>query len=171
MSQFYEITPEQIEKNPFTMIGKEWMLIGAEKEGKVNAMTASWGGVGVLWNKNVSFCFIRPQRYTREFVDAADRFSLSFFSEEYRKTLTHFGRVSGRDEDKIKTCGLTVAHAEGAPYFEEGNLVLICKKLYAGKIEPDSILLPEIDETAYPEKDYHEVYIGEIVKVLMKVED
>ncbi|MBR5237062.1 MAG: flavin reductase family protein [Clostridia bacterium] len=171
MSQFYEITPEQIEKNPFTMVGKEWMLIGAEKEGKVNAMTASWGGVGVLWNKNVSFCFIRPQRYTKEFVDAADRFSLSFFSEEHRKTLTHFGRVSGRDEDKIKTCGLTVAHAEGAPYFEEGNLILICKKLYAGKIEPESILLPEIDETAYSEKDYHQVYIGEIVKVLMKVED
>ena len=170
MSQFYEITPEQIEKNPFTLIGKEWMLIGAEKEGKVNAMTASWGGVGVLWNKNVAFSFIRPQRYTKEFVDASDRFSLTFFDESYRDTLAYFGRVSGKDEDKIAKTGLTVSHAEGAPYFREAKLCLICKKLYAGDILPENILIPEIDEKNYPQKDYHTMYIGEIVKVLLKVE-
>lgn len=171
MSQFYEISPEQIEKNPFTMIDKEWMLIGAEKEEKVNAMTASWGGLGVLWNKNVAFCFIRPQRYTREFVDASDRFSLTFFNGDYRDTLGYFGKVSGRNEDKIEKSGLTVAHAEGAPYFQEGSLILICKKLYAGALAPESILLPEIDRSMYPDKDYHKVYIGEIVKVLMKVQN
>ena len=169
MNQFYEITPEQLEKNPFTMIGKEWMLIGAEDGGRVNAMTASWGGVGVLWNKNVSFCFIRPQRFTRQLVDSADRFSLTFFDENYRDTLGYFGRVSGRDEDKIKTAGLTVDYAEGAPYFKEGNLIIICKKIYTGDIRPENILLPEIDEKMYPEKDYHKVYIGEIIKVFMKV--
>ena len=168
MSQFYEITPEQIEKNPFSMIGKEWMLIGAEKEDKVNAMTASWGGVGVLWNKNVVFGFVRPQRYTKEFVDAADRFSLTFFDESYKKDLQYFGTVSGRDEDKIAKCGFTISHTEGAPYFDEGNLVIICKKLYAGTIDPDAILIPEIDKTIYPDNEYHSVYVGEIVKVLMK---
>ncbi|MBE7048389.1 MAG: flavin reductase family protein [Ruminococcaceae bacterium] len=169
MSQFYEISPEQIEKNPFIMIDKEWMLIGAEKEGEVNAMTASWGGLGVLWNKKVSFCFIRPQRYTREFVDSADRFSLSFFEEKYRDTLGYFGRVSGRTENKIEKSGLTVSYAEGAPYFAEGNLILICRKIYVGTIEPEHILLPEIDKTIYSQQDYHKVYVGEIVKVLMKV--
>ena len=171
MSQFYEIKPEQIEKNPFTMIGKEWMLITAETAGKANAMTASWGGMGVLWNKNVVFGFVRPQRYTKEFLDAGDRFSLTFFDERYKKDLQYFGTVSGRDEDKIFKAGLTVEHAEGAPYFSEGNLVILCKKLYAGTIDPDAILSPEIDKAIYPDQDYHTVYIGEIVKVLLKVED
>ncbi len=169
MSQFYEISPQQLEKNPFTLIGKEWMLIAAEKEGKTNAMTASWGGMGVLWNKNVVFSFIRPQRYTKEFVDASDRFSLTFFDESYRDTLSYFGRVSGRDEDKIEKTGLSLCHAEGAPYFREARLILICKKLYAGDMKPEDILIPEIDDKNYPGKDYHTMYIGEIVKVLMKV--
>ncbi len=171
MSQFYEISPEQIEKNPFTMIGKEWMLIGAESGGKINAMTASWGGFGVLWNKNVVFGFVRPQRYTKELLDASSRFSLTFFDESYRKTLSYFGSVSGRDENKIEKAGLTVEHAEGAPYFSDGNLAVICKKLYVGEIKPEGILLPEIDTKNYPDHDYHTMYVGEIVKVLMKVND
>ncbi len=168
MSQFYEITPEQIEKNPFTMIGKEWMLIGAEKDGAVNAMTASWGGVGVLWNKNVVFAFVRPQRYTKEFIEASDTFSLTFFDESYKKELQYFGSVSGRDEDKIAKTGFTVERSENTPFFSEGNMALLCKKIYAGNINPEAILPPEIDKTIYPDKDYHIVYIGEIVKVLKK---
>lgn len=171
MNQFYEITPEQIEKNPFTMIHKDWMLIGAEAGGRVNAMTASWGGVGVLWNRNVAFSFIRPQRFTRGLVDEADYFSLSFFGEEYREMLSYFGRVSGRDEDKIAKSGLTVEHAEGTPYFKEGNLIILCKKLYTGDILPENLADLAIDAAMYPDKDYHKVYIGEIVKVLMKVEN
>lgn len=170
MSRFYEISPEQIEKNPFTMIGKEWMLISAQNGEVRNGMTASWGSVGVLWNKNVCFCFVRPQRYTNELLERTDRFSLTFFDESYRETLRYFGKVSGRDEDKIAKSGLTVAESEGAPYYEESNLAVICKKLYVGEIEPGNILLPEIDTAMYPNKDYHKVYIGEIVKVLMKVD-
>ncbi|MBE7035366.1 MAG: flavin reductase family protein [Ruminococcaceae bacterium] len=170
MSKWFEISPEQIETNAFSMIGKDWMLIAAEKEGKTNAMTASWGGIGVLWNKPVSFCFIRPQRYTKEFIDASERFSLTFFTEEYRKTLSYFGRVSGRDEDKIEKAGLSVEHAEGAPYFREGNLVLLCKKLYVDTIKPEGILSPEIVQEMYPGADFHSVYIGEIVKAFMKAE-
>lgn len=169
MSQFYEISPEQIEKNPFTMIGKEWMLISAQNDDVCNGMTASWGGVGVLWNKNVCFCFVRPQRYTNELLEKTDRFSLSFFDESYRDTLNYFGRVSGRDEDKIAHSGLHVATCEGAPYYEESSLTVICHKLYAGEIDPKDILASGIDEAMYPNKDYHKVYIGEMVKVLMKV--
>ena len=99
------IKPEELEKNVFHMIGKEWLLVTAEKEGKVNTMTASWGGLGVMWGKNVAYIVLRPQRYTKEFVDAGETFSLSVLDEEYRKTLSYLGTVSGRDEDKItKAC-------------------------------------------------------------------
>ena len=170
MNQFYEISPEQMGKDPFTMIGKDWMLIGAESGEKVNAMTASWGGMGVLWHKNVVFTFIRPQRFTKTLVDAEDRFSLTFFDEEYRDTLSYFGKASGHNEDKIKTAGLTVAHSEGAPYFAEGKMVIICKKLYTGDILPEGFCEEGIIERHYPQKDYHTMYVGEIVKVLMRVD-
>ena len=126
-----EIKPEELQKNPFQMIGKEWLLVTAEKEGKTNTMTASWGGVGIMWGKPVAYVFIRPQRYTKEFIDAGDHFSLSVLGEDYRKTLNYFGTVSGRDEDKIAKSGLHVAHENGTPYFEEANTVLVCRKLYA----------------------------------------
>lgn len=136
-----EIKPEELQKNPFQMIGKEWLLVTAEKEGKANTMTASWGGVGIMWGKPVAYVFIRPQRYTKEFIDAGDHFSLSVLGEDYRKTLNYFGTVSGRDEDKIAKSGLHVAHENGTPYFEEANTVLVCRKLYAQPYDPLALLI------------------------------
>ena len=92
------MTANEISKNVFDMIGKQWMLVGAAKNGKVNAMTASWGGLGVMWGKNVAFVFIRQTRYTKEFVDNGDTFSLSFFGDDQRKMLNYMGTVSGRDD-------------------------------------------------------------------------
>lgn len=83
------IKPEELNKNVFSMIGKEWLLVTAEKEGKVNTMTASWGGLGVMWGKDVAFIVLRPQRYTKEFVDAGETFSLSVLDGERRKTLNY----------------------------------------------------------------------------------
>ena len=102
------IKPEELQKNVFSMIGKEWLLVTAEKEGQVNTMTASWGGLGVMWGKNVAFIVLRPQRYTKEFVDAGGTFSLSVLDGGYRKTLNYLGTVSGRNEDKVAKSGLTV---------------------------------------------------------------
>ena len=130
MNNFKEIKPELIRKNPFSAIGKEWMLIAAGNREKQNAMTASWGGLGVMFGKNVAFVFVRPQRYTKEFMDSEETFSLSFLDKEYRKVLNYFGTVSGRDEDKIAKSGLTVSYHGTTPYFGEANLVLICKKLF-----------------------------------------
>ena len=96
------IKPEELQKNVFSMIGKEWLLVTAEKEGQVNTMTASWGGLGVMWGKNVAFIVLRPQRYTKEFVDAGGTFSLSVLDGEYRKTLNYLGTVSGRNEGEIR---------------------------------------------------------------------
>ena len=129
-----KILPENINDNIFKLIGKDWMLVAAQKDGKVNAMTASWGFGGVMWGKNAVVVGIRPQRYTKEFVDNGDTFSITILPESYRETMSYFGTVSGRDEDKIAKTGLTVAHDENTPYFEEGRLVLICKKMYSQEI-------------------------------------
>lgn len=87
MSNFKTISPEDIKANPFHLIGKEWMLVTAEMNGKVNTMTANWGGVGVMWNKDVVFVVIRPSRYTKEFVDHSSTFSLTFFDQSHRNEL------------------------------------------------------------------------------------
>jgi len=168
MNNFKEITVEDISGNPFKMIGKDWMLVTAEKGGKVNAMTASWGGLGIMWNKNVAYVFLRPQRYTKEFIDATDTFSLSFYNESYRKILSYLGTVSGRDEEKIEKSGLSKASYGNTPYFEEANLVLICKKLYAQQYDPEGFIDETLDEKNYPQKDYHTMYIVEITKALIK---
>ena len=93
---FKEVSPQTLNFNPFTRIGSDWMLITAGQPGDMNTMTASWGGAGVLWTKNVVTAYIRPQRYTKEFVDREDIFTLSFFDEKYRPALKHLGTVSGR---------------------------------------------------------------------------
>lgn len=167
---FEKMDPKALADNVFSMIGDQWMLITAGTGDSCNTMTASWGGLGVIWNKNVATCYIRPQRYTREFVDREDTFTLAFFGEEYRKALALCGAKSGRDIDKVKECGFTVAATEsGAPYFAEADLVLVCKKLYVGDIDPDGFMDTALCEKNYPNKDYHKMYIGEIVEVLKKV--
>lgn len=157
---------EDWDKNVFEAIGKQWMLITAGGE-KANTMTASWGGMGVLWGKNVVYIFIRPQRYTKEFLDSENTFSLSFLGEEYRKQLQYLGKVSGRNEDKIKVSELTLSREGDTPYFEEAQAVLICNKLYAQELKPDCFIAKGEDETWYPQKDYHTMYVGEITKLLI----
>ncbi len=165
---FNKIDPKQLNFNPFSAIGDKWMLVTAGDSNKANTMTASWGGAGVLWNKNVVTCYIRPQRFTRELIDANEYFSVSFLPEEFRKQLVYCGRVSGRDEDKITGSGLTLLNDYAAPCFEEADTVLICKKIYVGELKPQGIVYPEHDEANYPAKDYHIVYIGEITEALVK---
>lgn len=165
MSNFKEVLPITIKKNPFQTIGKDWMLITAGSGDKVNTMTASWGGLGVMYGKNVAFVVIRPQRYTREFIDLNDTFSLSFLDKQYRDVLNYFGTVSGRHEDKIAKSGLTLDYAADTPYFKEAGLVLICKKLFRQSME-GAVLNEQLDKTWYSGKDYHILYIAEIVNAL-----
>ena len=150
-----------ITDNPFKMIGKDWLLITAGTEEKYNTMTASWGEVGVLWNKNVATIYIRPQRYTKEFVDSNDTFTLSVLPEEYRSALQFCGTKSGRDYDKAKETGLTPIEVDGSVAFSQARLVLVCKKLYEDVIKPENFIDKSI-ESNYPIKDYHTMYIAEI---------
>ena len=166
---FKRTDPKTLNQNVFSAIGTQWMLITAGTGAHCNTMTASWGGLGVLWGKNVATVYIRPQRYTYEFMENSGWFTLSFFGEEYRKALNLCGSRSGRDMDKIAACGFTVASgAGGAPYFAEAELVLVCKKLYWQDLDPAHFLDPDIDRANYPGRDYHRMYIGEIAEALVK---
>jgi flavin reductase (DIM6/NTAB) family NADH-FMN oxidoreductase RutF len=163
---FKEIEVKSLSMNPFTLIGDEWLLITAGTEGKFNTMTASWGGLGVFWGKNSATIYIRPGRYTKQFVDSNDTFTLSFFKEDYKKALGLCGSLSGRDVNKVEKANLTPVFNEGNTYFQEAKMVIICKKMYHTEIVPESFDNPSFDEKIYPEKDYHTIYIGEILKVL-----
>jgi flavin reductase (DIM6/NTAB) family NADH-FMN oxidoreductase RutF len=163
-----KINPEEIGDNPFTLIGTDWMLITGGVIKSFNTMTASWGGLGVLWNKRVCYIFVRPTRYTYEFIEQRDVFTLSFFEEEYRNALNFCGTKSGRNVDKIAKTGLSpVEDQSGAVYFDEARLVLVCKKIYFQNIIPEQFLDPEIDKN-YPEKDYHRMYVGQILQAYRK---
>ena len=160
-----KIDPKTIQDNVFSTIGSDWLLITAGTKERCNTMTASWGGLGVLWGRNVATVYIRPQRYTYDFVEQSDCFTISVFDESWRDALNLCGTKSGRDVDKIKECGFTVVEGEGgAPYFEQARLVLVCRKLYWQDMDPDHFLDPEIDSRFYAQKDYHRVYVGEIVE-------
>lgn len=168
MLEFKEIKPSELDENVFKLIGKDWMLVTAKKADQINTMTASWGGFGVMWGRDVVYTVIRPQRYTKKFVDDSTHFSLSFYDNKYRDTLSYLGKVSGRDEDKIGKSGLTVTEELDTPYFEEAKLVLICKKMFAQPLNENNFLDPSLVDKWYPNKDYHELYIAEIEKVLIK---
>ncbi len=168
MEGFETIKIDEFDENPFTLIGKQWMLITAEKEGKVNTMTASWGGLGEIWGQSAAYIVVRPQRYTKEFLDAADTFSLTFFNESYRRTLSYLGTVSGREEDKIAKSGLTVAYCGKTPYFEQAEKVLICKKAYAQPMQENCILDKSVIDKWYEAKDYHTLYIGLVDKIMYR---
>lgn len=168
MNKFIEISPEKFDQSPFRIIGHDWMLVTAKKADKVNAMTASWGGLGVMWAKNVSFIVIRPQRFTKEFIDSSEQFSLSFLDGSFKKQLGYLGTVSGRDEDKIGKTELTVSYDNGVPYFDEAKTVIICKKLYAQEYKPECFIDTELDSKFYPDSDHHTLYISEVQKILVR---
>lgn len=168
MSEFQVISPDKFDYSPFRMIGQDWMLIAAENEGRVNAMTASWGGLGVIWNKNVAYIFVRQSRFTKEFIDHSDTFSITFYPhKENVKMLGYMGSVTGRDENKIEKMGLTISHYEGVPYIEEASTVMICKKISRVPISPE-FLPDEIKKIHYANEDYHDMYVGEIIQILQK---
>ena len=167
---FKEYKVDEFTLNPFQFFGKEWVLITAGNEEKVNTMTAAWGGIGVFWQKNVASIYIRPQRYTKEFIDQNESFSITAFGAGSREELTYLGRASGKYEDKIKKVGYTTTFEEGVPYIQEGKVVLICKKLVNVELLPENFTDSSHDAKIYPEKDYHTLYIAEIEKILVKDE-
>ena len=149
------------------LLGLDWLLVTGEYEGKSNGMTASWGGLGIMWGKPVAYIFIRPTRYTKEFVDKADGLSLSVFPEEYRKMMNYCRTARGRDDDQNQTPALTVCHDTGRTYFDEARVTLLCRKLYAQPLASEFFIDKSCDEKWYKD-DYHTMYVVEIEKLLVK---
>lgn len=171
MHHFQPYPIDLLEINPFTKISDEWMLVAAGNREKVNALTASWGGLGALWGKNVVFIFIRQNRYTKEFIDREAYFSCNFFDAKFKNDLKYFGIVTGRIEDKFKASKLTVAFRDEIPYVDDGNFLILCKKMAAVPITEENFLVPEIKEKWYSGKDdgnLHTLYVGEILEVLAR---
>lgn len=163
LSGYTELDPYKINENVFDLLDNKWMLITAGSPEHFNTMTASWGGLGVLWNKLIVTIYIRPQRYTFKFVEENPAFNISFFEEKYKPALNFCGSKSGRDYDKIKETGLTpVITPKGNITFQEAYFSVDCTKLYADDIKSSNFIDKKIIDKTYPSRDFHRFYIGEI---------
>ncbi len=167
---FHEIDPHKFDSSPFRLIDKDWLLItapDATKESGASAMTASWGELGILWNKPVATVYIRPQRHTYSLCEASDRISLCVLPEEQRAAHKILGRQSGRETDKLKDCGLTCAEIDGVKVIEQSRLAFICRKMYADDLKKECFVDKD-QHKHYPTDDFHRFYILEIEKILIK---
>lgn len=167
MNAFKNINPAELSDNPFKLIGQDWMLVTSGDKSNFNTMTASWGGVGFLWKKNVCYVYIRPSRYTYEYIEKTGALTLSFFTEEHRDKLKFCGSNSGRNVDKCKETGLTPISIGDNVAFDEARLIMRCKVLYTQDMDAscfnDESLLDN-----YKNGDYHRTYICEIEEILTK---
>ncbi len=151
-------------ENFFRVLDDDWMLISAGNSENVNMMTASWGGFGILWNKPVAFIFIRPQRYTYQLINKSPVFSLAFFEDKYRNELNFCGTKSGSEFNKLKETGLTgFLTQNGCWAFNEARLFMECRKLYAGHLMPEFFIDQSQINKHYPQNDFHQLTIGEII--------
>ncbi len=161
------IAPSELNENIFKLIGSDWMLVTSGNMEKYNTMTASWGGVGVLWNKNVCNVYIRPSRYTYEFIENSGRLTLSFFGEDYRDALKFCGSHSGRDCDKAKECNLTPIKVSDSIAFSEAKLIIKCKVLYKQDMT-EANFIDKALLSNYKDGDFHRIYTCEIEEILVK---
>ncbi len=163
---FKEISAKEIEGNLIKAISDEWMLISAGNENGYNMMTASWGFAGEIWSNDSVIALIRPQRYTMDFVNDNDYFTLSFYGDN-KEIHKICGSKSGRDVNKTALTGLNPVFADNTVYFDEARLVLVCKKQYVGRLEEQNFCDKE-PLSNYAAGDFHYMIIGKIEKVLVK---
>lgn len=177
--KFQEIAIRDLQLNPMEMISRGWWLIAAGNESEgYNAMTASWGHLGAIWERPggaphaglpTAIVYLRPSRYTREFLNREELFTISVFEHTYRKALAYLGTHSGRDGNKIQEAGLTPVFESGSICFSEAKITFICRKLYHAPLPESGFVDHGLVEHNYPQRDFHEMYIGEILKVLKPV--
>lgn len=164
---FKETDLSELSFNPFDKISKQWFLVTAGNESGYNTMTAAWGFMGFMWGKNIMETVIRPDRYTLEFMEKNELFTVSFYPDEYRGALQFCGSHSGRDCDKAKETGLTPCFIDGTAAFEEAECIFVCRKIYSQPMEI-TCLAEEYRGNYKGNEDIHKVIMGEIVKTLVK---
>ena len=169
--RFRKIDPLELEMKPFGLLMSDWLLITAGNTDSFNMMTASWGGFGVLWSRCVCWCVVKPQRYSRLFLEREESFTLSFFDEEYRSALELCGSRSGRELDKAAETGLTPISGllDRTTAFAEARMILECRKVYYQDLDPAHFLDPRAWKY-YQEQDYHRMYVGELVNCLVRAQ-
>lgn len=160
---FHKITYSDLKLNPFDVFDKEWMLLSAGSEGDFNTMTVSWGALGFIWGNPAVTAYVRHSRYTHEFIEKNDCFTLSVLRDGYKTQLNRLGSESGRDIDKMGDSGLTPVFVDGCPTFREAKLVLVCKTVFSNEMQEDGFVSKETLDKWYPGRDLHTMYIGEII--------
>lgn len=155
---------------PLYAIDQEWAVLTAGQKEKFNAMTISWGGLGTIWNKPVVTVYVKPIRYTYEFMESNEYFTISFYDKEYREDLAILGSKSGRDLDKVALTKLTPDFLKNTTSFKEAKLTIVCKKIYfqdldINNIDINSIPRSEVDRF-YRTEPAHRMYIGEVVDII-----
>jgi len=162
---------EDLKINPITLFSKEWPLLTAGNSEAYNTMTIAWGHIGAIWNglgiptMNV---YVRPQRHTKKFMDSNELFTVSVLPPQHKESLAYLGKVSGRDEDKVAKVGLTPMFEQNFTYFGEAKMVFVCRKIYQSDIKESGFLDKCIVDKTYPNRDFHTMYVGEIVSVLSR---
>lgn len=170
-----EIPLAELKIDPFTVFGEDWMALTAGNQSSgFNTMTVAWGQFGSLWERGLHTnslptisCYVRPSRHTKAFMDHEEYFTLSHFPKEYKKALGYLGSHSGRDGDKITPIGLTPVFAGNTTYFAEADLVFLCRKLYSAPLAENGFVDRQLVDFNYPQRDFHTMYIGGIVKILI----
>lgn len=157
---------------PLYAIDQEWALLTAGVEEKFNTMTISWGGLGTIWNKPVVTVYVKPNRYTYEFMENNEYFTISFYDKEYKEDLGILGSKSGRNLDKISLTKLTPEYLKNTTSFKESKLTIVCKKIYfqdmdVNNIDVESITQSELDRF-YKNEPMHRMYIGEVIDIIDK---
>jgi flavin reductase (DIM6/NTAB) family NADH-FMN oxidoreductase RutF len=170
---FTGISVEEISDNVFKLVGKDITVITSGNESNFNSMAASWGGVGILFNKPVAWCMLRANRYTLEIIKKEHTYTLSYFPEEHKEQVLFFGSKSGRNTDKMKETILTsVQTPDGNTTYREARLVLECKMIELTTVHPDDFLNQEnknfIMDGFNEAKEYHKLIFGEITNVWIK---
>jgi len=165
---YKQISPDKIPGNIIKMLSEDWMLITAGTDEKFNMMTASWGGLGMIFGKPMAICFIIPTRYTYQLMETNDTYTFTFYTEAYRDALNYCGSSSGRDTDKVKGSGLTpITTPLGSKAFSEAWLIIECRKVVAQSLNHDFLYNEKI-KAEWTGKQLHKMFIGEIVNVWVK---
>lgn len=165
---FVEIDPKELQERPFSLFADEWALLTAGSVDDCNTMTVSWGAAGTIWGSPSCTAYVRQTRYTKEFMDSKDTFTLSFFGGECQEALNLCGKMSGRDGDKIAEAGLTPVDFDGTAGFAEARLVLKCAKKFVQFMDPECFEDEAILDRWYSDKNYHSAYIGLIDKAYVR---
>lgn len=156
---------DKLNVDVFNAFEGDWALVTAGVRGDYNTMTIGWGGLGTLWSRPAATVYVKKNRYTHEFMEKNDWFTVSFFPAEYRKALGYLGSHSGRDGDKVAASGLTPVYLENAVTFREASVTLLCRKMYAHDFDVAKVP-PSVTDDYYKTEPPHTVYVGEVVEIL-----